>query len=125
MILCHLAEGEKTVSELQSVLGLSQSALSQHLARESSRAVRETLLANLWRLEGAPWQASAASFAGDNDVYLRRAAAYSLSRSSDQVARAAQRRLVTDPEPVIRATALRGFERGTLTIDHPAHKLQP
>ena len=32
MILCHLAEGEKTVSELQAVLGLSQSALSQHLA---------------------------------------------------------------------------------------------
>ena len=32
MILCHLAEGEKTVSELQGVLGLSQSALSQHLA---------------------------------------------------------------------------------------------
>lgn len=32
MILCQLAEGEKTVSELQSKLGLSQSALSQHLA---------------------------------------------------------------------------------------------
>lgn len=32
LILCHLAEGEKTVSELQSLLGLSQSALSQHLA---------------------------------------------------------------------------------------------
>ena len=32
MILCHLAEGERTVSELQSLLGLSQSALSQHLA---------------------------------------------------------------------------------------------
>jgi DNA-binding transcriptional ArsR family regulator len=32
MILCHLAEGEKTVSELQALLGLSQSALSQHLA---------------------------------------------------------------------------------------------
>ncbi len=32
MILCHLAEGEKTVSELQGLLGLSQSALSQHLA---------------------------------------------------------------------------------------------
>jgi ArsR family transcriptional regulator, virulence genes transcriptional regulator len=32
IILCQLAEGEKTVSELQSVLGLSQSALSQHLA---------------------------------------------------------------------------------------------
>ena len=32
MILCQLAEGEKTVSELQAILGLSQSALSQHLA---------------------------------------------------------------------------------------------
>ncbi|MDH5344241.1 MAG: metalloregulator ArsR/SmtB family transcription factor [Gammaproteobacteria bacterium] len=32
IILCHLAEGEKTVSELQGLLGLSQSALSQHLA---------------------------------------------------------------------------------------------
>jgi len=32
MILCHLSEGEKTVSELQRLLGLSQSALSQHLA---------------------------------------------------------------------------------------------
>jgi DNA-binding transcriptional ArsR family regulator len=32
MILCHLSEGEKSVSELQALLGLSQSALSQHLA---------------------------------------------------------------------------------------------
>jgi DNA-binding transcriptional ArsR family regulator len=32
MILCQLSEGEKTVSELQAILGLSQSALSQHLA---------------------------------------------------------------------------------------------
>ena len=32
MILCQLAEGEKSVSELQGLLGLSQSALSQHLA---------------------------------------------------------------------------------------------
>ena len=32
MILCQLAEGEKTVTELQNQLGLSQSALSQHLA---------------------------------------------------------------------------------------------
>jgi len=31
-MLCQLAEGEKSVSELQSALGLSQSALSQHLA---------------------------------------------------------------------------------------------
>lgn len=32
MILCHLSEGEKTVGELQGLLGLSQSAVSQHLA---------------------------------------------------------------------------------------------
>lgn len=32
MILCQLAEGEKTVGEMQRMLGLSQSALSQHLA---------------------------------------------------------------------------------------------
>ena len=32
MILCQLSEGEKTVSELQAILGLSQSTLSQHLA---------------------------------------------------------------------------------------------
>ena len=32
MILCQLSEGEKTVSELQACRGLSQSALSQHLA---------------------------------------------------------------------------------------------
>lgn len=30
-ILCQLAEGEKAVGELEGVIGLSQSALSQHL----------------------------------------------------------------------------------------------
>ena len=33
MILCRLAESEKGVGELERVIGLSQSALSQHLAR--------------------------------------------------------------------------------------------
>jgi DNA-binding transcriptional ArsR family regulator len=32
LILCQLAEGEKTVSELERLVGLSQSGLSQHLA---------------------------------------------------------------------------------------------
>ena len=32
MILCRLADGEKSVSDLQPMIGLSQSALSQHLA---------------------------------------------------------------------------------------------
>ncbi len=33
MILCQLTNGEKCVSELEKIIGLSQSALSQHLAR--------------------------------------------------------------------------------------------
>ena len=33
MILCQLVVGEKCVSELEEIVGLSQSALSQHLAR--------------------------------------------------------------------------------------------
>jgi len=33
MILCHLMEGEKSVGQLVRQIGLSQSALSQHLAR--------------------------------------------------------------------------------------------
>jgi len=32
MIMCRLADGEKSVSDLQPTIGLSQSALSQHLA---------------------------------------------------------------------------------------------
>ncbi len=32
MILCQLADGERPVGELQPLVGLSQSALSQHLA---------------------------------------------------------------------------------------------
>ncbi len=33
LILCHLSEGEHSVSELCRLVGLSQSALSQHLAK--------------------------------------------------------------------------------------------
>ena len=33
LILCQLADGEKSVSELEALIGLSQSAMSQHLAR--------------------------------------------------------------------------------------------
>lgn len=32
VVLCHLAEGEKSVGELEEVVDISQSALSQHLA---------------------------------------------------------------------------------------------
>ncbi len=33
LILCQLTQGERCVSELERIVGLSQSALSQHLAR--------------------------------------------------------------------------------------------
>ena len=33
MILCHLVKGEKSVGQLADMVGLSQSALSQHLAK--------------------------------------------------------------------------------------------
>jgi DNA-binding transcriptional ArsR family regulator len=33
LVMCNLADGEKSVGQLQSIIGLSQSALSQHLAR--------------------------------------------------------------------------------------------
>ena len=33
LILCQLGQGEKCVGELERLIGLSQSALSQHLAR--------------------------------------------------------------------------------------------
>jgi len=33
LVLCQLANGEHCVSELEQIVGLSQSALSQHLAR--------------------------------------------------------------------------------------------
>lgn len=33
MLLCQLADGEKSVGELTGLIGLAQSAVSQHLAR--------------------------------------------------------------------------------------------
>ena len=42
IILSHLAEGEKSVSELCALVGLNQSALSQHLARLWREALVDT-----------------------------------------------------------------------------------
>jgi DNA-binding transcriptional ArsR family regulator len=39
MVLCQLAEGEKSVGELEQVVEVSQSALSQHLAVLRSRGL--------------------------------------------------------------------------------------
>jgi ArsR family transcriptional regulator, virulence genes transcriptional regulator len=42
LIVCILARGEKNVGDLESLIGLSQSALSQHLARLRRDGVVET-----------------------------------------------------------------------------------
>jgi DNA-binding transcriptional ArsR family regulator len=39
LVLCQLAEGEKSVGELERVVDVSQSALSQHLALLRSRGI--------------------------------------------------------------------------------------
>ncbi len=42
LVLCRLAEGEASVSELQQIAGLSMSALSQHLAVLREAALVDT-----------------------------------------------------------------------------------
>lgn len=42
MVLCHLAEGEKSVGELVDILDIPQSSLSQHLARMRAEDLVET-----------------------------------------------------------------------------------
>ncbi len=42
MILCNLAEGERAVGDLAAELNISQSSLSQHLARMRAEGLVET-----------------------------------------------------------------------------------
>ncbi len=91
--------------------------LTVGLATENNIGVIETALANMWRLEGSPWLPYVARFTGHSSPYIRRAAAYSLSRTGDPAARADQRKLAADDEPVIRATVMRGFARGELGVE--------
>ena len=42
LILCNLVEGEKTVRELEELVGLRQTTLSQHLARLRSEGLVST-----------------------------------------------------------------------------------
>ena len=88
--------------------------LSKLLKTERNSPVLVTLLANLWRLKDSPWPAAVSAFSGSSNADLRRAAAYSLSRTGDAAGREAQRRLAADAEPVIRATVLGGFTTGAL-----------
>ncbi len=50
MILCQLADGERSVGQIQPLVGLSQSALSQHLAvlREEGIVAARREATSLW-----------------------------------------------------------------------------
>lgn len=55
LVLCNLVKGEKSVGELQNIIGLSQSALSQHLAvlrHEKLVAFRREAQTIYYRLSG-------------------------------------------------------------------------
>ena len=56
LVLCQLADGEKSVGELEKAVGLSQSALSQHLAVLRREQVVETRRAgqNIFYLLASP-----------------------------------------------------------------------
>lgn len=60
LILCHLAAGEKSVGALQSLVDLSQSALSQHLAvlrRDHLVATRRSAQSIFYSLSSEPAKA--------------------------------------------------------------------
>ncbi len=42
MVLCHLIEGEKSAGELEQLVGLRQSALSQHLGKLRAEGLVQT-----------------------------------------------------------------------------------
>ena len=55
LVLCNLVKGEKSVGELQRIVGISQSALSQHLATlraEKLVAIRRDAQTIYYRLNG-------------------------------------------------------------------------
>jgi ArsR family transcriptional regulator, virulence genes transcriptional regulator len=64
LVLCHLLDGEKRVGELEKLTGLSQSALSQHLARLRSQRLVST------RRESQAIHYALASFEVDQMIHL-------------------------------------------------------
>jgi ArsR family transcriptional regulator, virulence genes transcriptional regulator len=75
LVLCQLVEGEKSVGELEGAVGLSQSALSQHLAvlrRERVVATRRSGQNIYYFLASAE---AAALMSTLYEVYCREAAA--------------------------------------------------
>ncbi len=86
----------------------------QHLLTERDPSVLETGIANLWRLGDGPWEEQATRYAQHTNPVFRRAAASTLARSERPQRGEGLRQLAVDAEPVIRATAIEGYRRGSV-----------
>ena len=86
VILCQLAEGERSVGELERAVGLSQSGISQHLAVlrrgdvVSSRRVGQTVLYSLASRDVRILMATL------HDVFCRKAATSAVTRAKVRTA---------------------------------------
>jgi DNA-binding transcriptional ArsR family regulator len=80
MVLCQIADGEKSVNELAQAVGLSQSGLSQHLTvlrsrnLVTTRRVGQTILYSLASAEAASVMATL------YELFCRKSGQYSSSR---------------------------------------------
>jgi DNA-binding transcriptional ArsR family regulator len=73
LVLCQLAEGEKSVSELERVADISQSALSQHLALLRSRGLVTSRRAAQTIYYSLAGREAPALLAALHEVFCRRA----------------------------------------------------
>ena len=71
MVLCHLMQGEQTVGVLESRLGLSQSALSQHLAKLRADGLVKTRKEGLHVHYSLASEQAAAVLRALYDIYCR------------------------------------------------------
>lgn len=86
LILCQLAEGEKSVGELERLVGLSQSGLSQHLAllrRKGIVSTRREAQSIYYSLASAEAEAVMATL---YDVFCARSAKKSPARLRERYA---------------------------------------
>lgn len=82
LVLCQLAEGEKSVGELERVVEVSQSALSQHLALLRSRGLVKFRRDGQMLYYSLAGQEAPALLAALYQIYCRRAPAPSRRRAS-------------------------------------------
>jgi len=83
--------------------------LLHRVARDPDATVRAAILQELWRFQDPLWIKRASPFAADQDLKVRMAAVWSLSRSDKIEAVPALRRAAQDAEALVRARAVMGL----------------